>query len=184
VYGEEMTHRLEKLARFVGISCHRDCEEIPIGLVRCHRPLWREICLFFLLTEAATMSADGQIFYRLNSMEDSMRSNLALYNDSRDDRLSLKLHYAVENPDSMIETLEPIHRYLRGVGELHGMYFHAEIRLPKRGGRQKGDLPQVCFYMDWLRDPTVLATSDLKAGNRWEHHQNQPFFQIMDKNPQ
>lgn len=165
VYGEELTRRIEKMARFVGIRCINDTKDPPVGWIRCHRPLWREICLFFLLTEASTLSADGQFTYRLSEIDGGGETGL-----------SLELCYAVEDPDSLIEELDPIHRYLRRIGELHGMDLHAEIRPVKRGGLQKGERPLVCFYLDWLRDPTLLSSTDLKAGDHWAARQTEPFF--------
>ena len=75
----------------------------------------------------------------------------------------MQFRYSLEDPERHAEALDPIHRYLERIGELHGMEFHAEATRLKRGERGRGILPEMRFYLDWLNDPAVLSTSDLKA---------------------
>ena len=166
VYGEELARMIEKMAEFVGVRLIRDDIEqdiessddlLPVGRVRCRRPLWLEICLLYLLAEGKSLSANGKMYYRLGVLGDVEGEGLALH-----------FRYAVEDPDRFANVLDPIHRYLNRVGELHGMEFQSVVSRLKRGERGRGILPEMRFYLDWLKDPTVLASSDLKADPEFE----------------
>ena len=152
VYRGELNRALEKIAIFVGCPVTWEEGDSFEGQGRCPRPQWLEVCLLYLLTEAKTFSADGQLICRAGTL-----GNLD------GEGLSLRFRYSVEDPRAYHEATEGIHRYFEQVGELYGMDFHAETVLPGRGERQKGILPEVRVHLDWLRDPTVLPTSDIKA---------------------
>lgn len=160
VYGSELSRVIEEMAGFAGCFPICAAAEPFMGRARCRRPQWLEICLLYLLTEAKNHSADGTVRYRLGAL-----------GGQDGEGLSLEVRYLTES-DS--EEVAAARRHFARVGELHGMDFHAETVQPKRGERQKGILPEVRFYLDWLRDPTVLATSDLKVEVRFETEETLP----------
>ena len=49
------------------------------------------------------------------------------------------------------------------MSDLSGLDLHAEAVPLRYGEGKSGKLPQIRITLEWLQDPAVLATSDLKA---------------------
>ena len=152
IYGEDLARLLERMAIFVG--CRLTRGEHTMGGVRilCRRPALLEACLLCLLTEVATHSADGEARYEVGSLENVDGAGLAM-----------ELRYSIAHTPTRDARLDIIHRHLLRVADLGGLLvFSSEIPL-KYGEKKQGKLPQMRINLDWLYDPTVLASSDMKA---------------------
>ena len=57
-------------------------------------------------------------------------------------------------------------RHLERVADLGGLELHADVRKPSRTDKATGVLPMVELCLEWLRDPALLPTGDLKADLR------------------
>ena len=153
VRGAEIVRMIGKMADFAGCQAIREEGETLVERARCRRPQWLELCLLYLLTEVHRFSANGQVTYSVGSL-----------GGLEGEGLSLQFRYPLEDMRLHTDVLTPVHEYLAQVGGYDDMEFFAELVPPKRGQRQQGVLPEMRFYLNWLRDPTVLVSSDLKAG--------------------
>ena len=160
LYVGEVFRMAEDTADFVGCSVKRSWDDfleegtngMAIGRVKCRRPVLLEALLLCLLTEARTYSADGKAVCSVGTL-----GNLD------GEGLVLELTYSMEKPEKHAAELDIIHRHLSRVGDLGGLALHADVVRLKRGERQEGKLPRMQITLEWLRDPAVLPTSDLKA---------------------
>lgn len=123
----------------------------PYTHVKCYRPLLLEGLLLCLLSEMAERSATGRGVCRLEAPAGGGEG------------LSLTLRYPLrlrEFPETK-ELYDTIHGYLSGIGEIWGLDLYVPLSL--RPPRTSEGLPEVVFTLDWLMDPAVLSTSDIKA---------------------
>ena len=157
LYGAELVRLMERMSIFVGCRLVRDELATRNGRIKCRRPALLEACLLCLLTEARTFSADGSVSCEVSSLGELDGEGLAL-----------AMHYPIEHTMRRGELLDLIHRHLGRVGNLDGLDLHAALIPPKRGEKKLGKLPNMQVNLDWIRDPTVLLTSDLKAKNELE----------------
>ena len=123
---------------------------------RCYRPVLLEALLFCLLTEARSLSNDGKVFCRVGGQGEERR-------------LAMELSYTVEPKRLMSEEYRQAweaRRHLERVADLGGLELHADVRKPSRADKAAGALPTVELCLEWLRDPALLPTGDLKADLR------------------
>lgn len=127
----------------------------PITRMGCHRPAVCEVMLLAAFCEARRYSPCGVVTVGVSTVT------------GKDvDRLSLSVGYTVEDGKLFREERaerERIHEYWRTVARSGGMEMSAETAHPAEGRRRGGACPQVFWTVDWLRDPAVLESSDLKA---------------------
>lgn len=156
LYRRDLCDAVERLAEFVGCRLLADSAEDAPARVRCRRPLLLEGLLLCLLTEVKTYSATGDAAYRLGTL-----------GDMEGEGLSLELSYPISKSERCYESLEMLHRHLRWVSDLSGLDLDAEVVPLRYGEGKSGKLPQIRITLEWLRDPVMLATSDLKAKIRF-----------------
>ena len=162
IYAETLWNRMDKMAGFVGCGLIREDLEDgawpPAERLRCPRPALLEILLLDLLTEARNESATREAVCRVGRIEDTGMPRI-------------ELRYPVE--DARGETrLAGIHRHLGWVCELSGLKLQSE-RIPlSRRKRSDGEaLSYRKITLEWLHDPAVLSSSDLKARLRLLYEQ-------------
>ena len=144
------------LADFVG--CELTVERLRDSgeWARCYRPVLLEALLFCLMTEARSLSSDGRVSCRMGSQGEERR-------------LMMELSYTVEPKRLLSEEYRQvweIRRHLERVADLGGLELHADVRKPSRVDKAVGALPTVELCLEWLRDPALLPTGDLKADLR------------------
>ncbi len=150
---------IRRLAAFAGCDLtftirksDRDDAYTPQARVNCYRPLLLEGLLLCLLSEMRAYSATRGGVCRLETPVGQGRNGLALM-----------LRYPVATKENAADDpfLDALHSHLSYVGELGGLdvWFSPELIPP----RTQGGLPERAVMLDWMLDPTVLSTSDLKA---------------------
>ena len=119
--------------------------------MKCYRPLLAEALLLCLLSEVRERSDDHRGVCRLEP-----------YRCGREG-LAMTLRYPLyprESPESA-SVYESIHGYLSGVAERWGLDLYAPAA--PTPSRETDGLLEQTVSMDWLFDPAVLPTSDIKA---------------------
>jgi len=149
---------IAKLADFVGCGLTFTLPKETRGQgdprgasVRCYRPAAFEAVLLCLLAEVRERSATHCGVCRLDP-----------YPHGREG-LALTLRYPLyphETPDGA-DFARGVHDYLTAVGETWGLDLYAPVRLTP--SHEAEGLSDVTVALDWLLDPAVLATSDIKA---------------------
>ena len=123
----------------------------PYAVMKCYRPLLLEGLLLCLLSEMRERSATGGGVCRLEPRPNGGEG------------LALTLRYPVRPQETLrtAETYDAIHGYLADVGETWGLDLYAPPRrLP---ARDPYGPPEAAVTLDWLLDPAVLSTTDVKA---------------------
>lgn len=149
---------ISAMADFVGCGVSftlpkiSDCRGDPRNArIRCYRPRALEAILFCLLSEVRDRSETRHGVFRLDP-------------PSREEGgLSLTLRYPLhpgETPESK-EFYGQVHRHLMGLAETWGLDLYAPTRLLRPG--DPDGLPEVTVSLNWLLDPAVLSSSDIKA---------------------
>jgi hypothetical protein len=83
----------------------------------------------------------------------------------------------VENRRWVSDRLSVIHRHLQWAGDLSGLAIYADTCPPKRGERGRGAPYEMKIVLEWIRDPAVLSTSDLKNAFPFER---KPDFRVEE----
>lgn len=151
----ELRETIRRMADFVGcdisFTLRRKHPGDPIALhtrVGCYRPLLLEAVLLCLLTEIRDRSATrGGVCC------------LELPNETSHEGLAFTLRYPVL--PSVGPQNQALHSQLVSASALAGLDLYAFPDLIRPRG--EGDLPQQSILLDWLYDPTLLPTADLKA---------------------
>jgi hypothetical protein len=155
IYGDDLTRLLERMAIFVGCRLHWDEDLRRVARIKCRRPDLLKACLLVLLTEARTYGEEGGVTCLVDTL-----------GKEEGEGLTMSLRYPLVFSRKTEEHLDHIYRHLERVGDLSGLYLRAS-RIPLKYGEGKlGKLPQRQIRLDWIRDPAVLASSDLKAENQ------------------
>jgi hypothetical protein len=155
IYGDDLARLLERMAIFVGCRLHWDEGSRRSARIKCRRPDLLKVCFLMLLTEVRTYGADDGATWLVDTLgkEDG-------------EGLTMSLRYPLVFSRKTEEHLDHIYRHLERVCDLSGLYLHAS-RIPLKYGEGKlGKLPQRQIRLDWIRDPAVLESSDLKAENQ------------------
>jgi hypothetical protein len=159
----ELEQGLSELAAFagVGLSVARDAaypggdegvDPLPVS-VRCYSPCLLEALLLFHLTAAGQLSADGRAICRVASRGINRH-------------LLMSLEYPVAEKTLAGEEaiyLQEAFRHMELVAELSGLDLQAAVMMPSRKEKQAGKLPVMSVCVEWLYDPAILPTADLKA---------------------
>lgn len=150
---------MQRLAAFVGcdltftVRRTAGAESLsPDTRVKCHRPLMLEGILFCLLAEMREHSATRGGVCRFEPPAERGRDGLAM---------TLRYPICPTGETADLRFLDAVHSHMTYVGELGGLdvYFRSEPLPP----RAEGGLPERVVMLDWLLDPSVLPTSDLKS---------------------
>ena len=153
----ELEGVMDSMAAFVGCVPLWDSENgqepSEPTHVRCYRPLLLETLLLCLLAEVRSQSADGTFACRVDSL-------------GEEQRLFLELSYAIR-PKQLLSKeygyTQEARQHLERVADLGGLELHAHVEKPSRKGKQMGVLPRTVLCLEWLRDPALLPTGDLKS---------------------
>ena len=147
---------MERLAAFVGCGLAGEGgEPLAAERIRCPRPLLIEALFWVLLTEVRQKSATRGGFCRIGTLADT-------------GMLTLEFTYPVEDTHGAGEDVEKLHRHLGWICELSGLQLQSEF-LP-RTRRRSPDGENFAYQrivLEWLHDPAVLASSDIKAKIRF-----------------
>ena len=149
---------IAKLASFVGCDMTFTVRKgmgtnpvSPYARVKCYRPLLLEGIILCLLSEVRERSATGAAVCRLEVPSETR------------DGMSLTLRYPLstrEKPETA-QMYERMHGRLGIVGETGGLDLYVPTHLLP--SRDPNGLPEVAVMLDWLRDPSALSSSDIKA---------------------
>lgn len=159
---------IRKLAAFVGCDVTfvlRKLQEgdaadaFPRGRVSCPRPRLLEAMLLVLLSEVREYSATRGCVCRLESSEETTEGSMG----SGHKPLRMTLRYPVEGLVSAREQtiLAAVYSHTAHVGGLSGLDVY-RVPNPVPSRRADGLLEQI-IALDWVADPTLLSTSDLKS---------------------
>lgn len=155
LHTDEMAEAIRRLAAFVG--CGVNVTVSPTwgesgGEVTCYNPELVEACLLFLLSEVRERAATRSAAVMLESVS-----------GERGGGLRLTLRYAVVDGGDT-PTVTAGFSHMEQVAELCGLDLYStfgDARPAEPGEREK--LRDCTVVLEWLRDPTQLCTSDLKA---------------------
>ena len=151
VYRSEIRDLLEEMSSFVGCGLRLEEWEAAAARIKINRPVLLEAVLLCLLTEARICSATRDVTCRLGSVGD------------RDgERMTMELCYPLEESYRGQMYPDALHRYLEVVTDLGGLSMQASVQEDARGA-------EVQLILEWLRDPAVMPTSDLKARVRFQY---------------
>lgn len=176
---DSLRRGLQRLSAFVGVELAFTLRKPSVGRipdpmtrVKCYRPLLAEGLLLYLLTEMRSNSATRGGVCRFELPEERGRDGMAL-----------TLHYPV---DPAVGSSDDWHRrvwhsHVARIGELGGLavWFPHEPLLP----RADGGFPEWAVTLDQLLDPSVLASSDLKAPIRLDYGEEERRLPAGDEVP-
>ncbi|MBQ3507049.1 MAG: hypothetical protein IJA91_00750 [Clostridia bacterium] len=155
LYGADLKDRMLKMAGFVGCGLCVSEEALP-KRVKCYRPLLLEALLLSVLTQVRMASATRTATCRISAIGGEENRNAVL-----------SIWYPIETSTLNSDTyrrLEEVHRHLAWVCELGGIILQTSVRMPTHSEKRMGKLlPEVHLTVEWLHDPAVLSTTDLKA---------------------
>lgn len=155
LYRYELEEVMRSIASFVGCGIEF-VGESRVTRVRLYRPPLLEILLLTLLSEVRASAATRVALCTVSSIEGKEGGGL-----------SLTLRYPVEAvPENEVlgrSRRDETARYLARVADIGGIDLQEQILKPTRRDRAAGRLPEVCVTLEWLRNPALLPTSDLKA---------------------
>lgn len=181
----ELERGLEELAAFAGVGLTVTHEgpfpggnegvRVPsASSVRCYRPALLESILLFLLTSAASLSTDQRAVCRVATRGESRH-------------LLLALEFSLNEMKKYSETLrvwEEACLHMSLVAELGGLQLQARILRPSRTEKKAGRMPLLSVCLEWMRNPALLPTTDLKAHLKLAYEEGKRMgnsFLIMDE---
>ena len=158
----EIREGILRLAAFVGCDVtftYRKSEGsrgfFSCERVKCYRPLLLEALLLCLLAEIRSCSATGRGICCLESPTERGRDGLAL---------SLRYPVSPAEDGDTAWCIDRLHSHWTGIADLGGLDVYAPPTL-LYSSKTEG-LPERVVWLDWLTDPSVLTSSDLKVGIR------------------
>jgi hypothetical protein len=162
MYGRELEKWLGKLAQFAGCTWRSDVAD-GVAKVKCSRPVLLEALLLCLLTEAYESSTTRQVSGEISALGGIDGEGLAL-----------TMTFPVEKLERVQMRVDSLQRHLGWVSELGGISLHVQsVPLRKEGKLAGKTMPEVRITLEWLHDPAVLSTSDLKAKIRFLYEQEE-----------
>ena len=157
VYCDDLLALVRDMAGFAGcaLSVEDDCDP-EIRRVKCYSLPLFECLLLYLLTEARNESATRSAVVRVGAAGGEDGGNLIL-----------EIRYPVEKRGHTADLRkvgwDDNHRFFTAVSEFGGAAFFAEVcPLPRRDPLHR-DLDEARVTLEWLADPALLSTTDLKA---------------------
>ena len=162
----DMETVIAQMAEFAGcrLSCTVSDEDRDRTVSIC-RPFVLEGLLLYLLTEVRTHAATREAQLQISAVEDPRGWQL-----QGQDRLCLLFSYemdALHMTGGERTRLSEARQYLSATADISGLDLHfpplvpPALRLPD-GKRGDGKVTEV-IALEWLTDPTLLPTSDLKT---------------------
>ena len=149
----EVREVLGRMASFAG--GHISWEEEGPSFLSCYRLPLTEAALFCMVSEVSTFAVGQAAKARISTLDGLEGGGLALH-----------LTYSMEKPildGELYGNLAAARSRLGVLWEPCGLGLQADVRLPRYGEKREGRLPEVTLSLEWLYDPAVLSTSDLKA---------------------
>ncbi len=149
----------ERMAAFAG--CALTCTVTDrYSRVVCHRPRLLEALLLYLLTEVRTHAAKRRAIITVSTRPEPRGRG--------ENHLCLSLAYAVDTLHMAGKTrahISQTRQYLTNVADASGLDLHFPPLLPpnlRMPDVRKDYLSHQTVTLEWLADPTLLPTSDLK----------------------
>ena len=157
VYGDDLLALVRDMAGFAGCALSvEDARNSAIRRVRCYSLPLLESLLLYLLTEARNESATRDAVVRMSAAGDEDGGNLIL-----------EIRYPVEKSGHTATarggSWDDNHRYITVVSEFGGAAFFTEICPLSRRDPLHRELAEARITLEWLTDPALLPTTDLKA---------------------
>ena len=154
VHCDDLLALAKDMGGFVG--CAVSVVEPTVRRVRCYALPLLESLLLYLLTEARNQSATREAAICVDGAGGEDGGNLIL-----------ELRYPVEKRGRAATLREDgwdrNHRFFAAVSEFGGAAFFSEVcPLPRRDPGHR-DLAEAWITLEWLTDPALLSTTDLKA---------------------
>lgn len=170
VYRSQLQKLVEQFSRYVGCTVRFDGSlgEIvpkasdgghPVARMRCYRPEVCEVLLLCLLCDAHRYAKYGLV-----------RMGISTVTGQEEDCLSLSLGYTVDSASRFEKGRlmgDWIHQYLQLVAHSHGMGISVQTEYPLEGRARYCRHPEIRVTVDWVGDPAVLESTDIKARDRW-----------------
>ncbi len=153
--GCDLTYSLRKAAKGDTVTAFRH------GRVHCYSPRLLEALILYLLTDMRDRSATRGGVCRMEVPEDN---GLPItYGHSP---LRLTFHYPVlpRAPRKELTELEEAHAYTAQVGNAGGM--DLRYSFDSAHSRPENAFPEQIVWLEWVENPALLTTTDLKAGHR------------------
>ncbi len=171
--GCELTYSLRKATTEDTITAFRQ------GRVHCYTPRLPEAMILYLLTEMRDRSATRSGVCRLEVPEDN---GLLITYGHRPLRLVFRYPVLPKAPRKELSELEEAHAYAVRVGNAGGM--DLRYSLDSGHSRPEDALPGQIVWLEWVENPALLTTTDLKAGYRLEREEEaHTFFDWTDEIP-
>ncbi len=154
VYCDDLLALAKDMGGFAG--CEVSVSGAEIRRVRCYDMPLLESLLLYLLTKARNESATRGASVRVDAAGSEDGGNLIL-----------EIRYPVEKRGSSASLREDDwtrnHRFFAAVSEFGGAAFFAEVCPLARRDPLHRDLAEARITLEWLTDPALLPTTDLKA---------------------
>ena len=145
---------LAEMAAFAGGELCLEDGDTP-DRVCCYRPILTEAVLLCALTEGASLACGKEVYARIATLDGRNDGNLAL-----------SLRYPLKQADvqgDLYAQAAAMRSRLALHCELCGLDLRGNVHVPSRRELREGQLPEVILTLEWMYDPAVLPTSDLKA---------------------
>lgn len=157
IHSRALADAICRMAAFVGCGVTLSTPDAWGGDGReltCYNPALVEACLLFLLSEVRERAATRSAEMTLESVNGEAGGGLRVI-----------LRYAVVDDDALYAPIPTAgFSHMAQVAELCGLELYStfsDVRSDESGEREK--LYDCTVVLEWLRDPTTLPTSDLKA---------------------
>jgi hypothetical protein len=171
--GCELTYSLRKSVLGDTVTAFRQ------GRVHCYSPRLLESVILYLLTEMRDRSATRGGVCRMEAPEDNGRPIVYGHKPLR-----LTFHYPVlpKAPRKELSELADAHSYAAQMGNAGGMDLHYSF--DPAHSRPENAFPEQIVWLEWVENPALLTTTDLKAGYRLEGEEEaRPLFDWEDEIP-
>ena len=171
--GCDLTYALRRSASGDTLTAFRQ------GRVHCYVPRLLEATLLYLLTEMRDRSATRGGICRMEVPEDN---GLPITYGHKPLRLTLRYPVLPKAPRKELSELEDIHGYTTRMGNAGGMDLRFSFD-PDRN-RPEEALPEQIVWLEWVENPALLTTTDLKAAQRLQQDREAcPALAIEDEIP-
>ena len=154
IYRREMEETLGRIADFAGCGIELASDEASerISILACYRPPLLEILMLCLLTEVRSRSATRGCILHVSAV-----------NDEEGGGLSLSIRYPLELNSASHDLWTQGHRHLGVAAEVAGLSLSEVVAQPSHSLRSAGALPEMQISLEWLHNPALLPSSDLKS---------------------
>ena len=161
--GCDLTYALRKMTHGDTVAAFRQ------GRVHCYDPRLLEAQILCLLTEMRDRSATRGGVCRLEVPEDN---GVPITQGHRPLRLAFRYPVLPKVPRKEAAALSEVHGYAVRVGNAGGMGLH--YSMASESHRPADALPTQIIWLEWVENPALLTTTDVKAGFRLRQDEEEP----------